>query len=217
MLDPIGKVLALMTGIVSESSRCAVFRFALALVLAGSFGVTSCSSHLEGPGRAVADLEGSAAVGMSYVDFLHKLQSLGSAIALAKQEGASETALRPYTDAFEIYMSAQALWKQKIDCPAAFQFGDPDSCPTERIFGVVRDLAAKYNVTFDQYDEAGIRAYEKMMEAREKEVKQWVDRGMPGGYAPFRQPAYQLQRANGDVFDKLLSTMWKKAAQTAKQ
>jgi hypothetical protein len=64
---------------------------------------TACASHIEAPRKAAADLEGSAATGMSYLDFVKKLQDLGGSIALARQEGASERSLRPYSEAFDMY------------------------------------------------------------------------------------------------------------------
>ena len=195
-----------------------VSTFALALAFIGTFGLVSCSSHLKGPRKAAADLEGSAAVGMSFVDFLSKLQSLSGAIALAKEEGASEMELRPYAEALEVYMSIQALWKQKIDCPSAFGQGDPNSCQTERIFREVRDLTLKYKVPFDKYDEASISAYEKEVNTYEKRLQRLQERGLDAyEQGVFRPWPGALQRANADVFESLLSEMWRNAARKAKQ
>lgn len=180
---------------------------AIIVVLAGWYDIIPFGWHTGGIRKAVADLEGSATVGMSYLDFVHKLQDFSSAITLAKQQGAGERALLPYEESLEIYLLSQDLWKQKIDCPAAFGNGDPAGCPTKKTFDVVRNIAEKFNVPFDDFDKATIAQYEREEEKFER----------PGGYPNFPPSMWGLQRINGTMFDKLLSAMWGKAAETANQ
>ena len=80
----------------------------------------ACCSRVEGLRRAAADLEGSAAVGMDYMDLGQKLQNLGTAIVLAKDQGASAGELEPYVRAFDMYKDSYDLWELKIECPAEF-------------------------------------------------------------------------------------------------
>jgi hypothetical protein len=187
-----------------------VFFFAAMLVVA-------CASRVGGVRRALAELDGATTVGINYVDFVHKLQDVGGAIAIAKQDGATERDLQPFEKAFEIYTRSSALWQQKIDCPAAFGPGDPNGCRTERIFQDLREVAKLYDVKFDQLDEAAIRDYEKEMAFYETKVEKIVARGSTPYDAGISRPApYALQRANGHVVDAVLAAMWQKAALASK-
>ncbi len=164
----------------------------LAVAFISFLALSACGSRVEGPRRAAAELDGATAAGVTYLEFGSKLQALGGAIVLARQEGATEGELRPYVESFETYKDSAALWKMKIDCPPAFSGGDPTSCgPIHIIEGDVETLAAKYKVPYDN-----------------QAIKKWRNEGFKGLY-----PSYEAQRANRDVFDRLLQTMWRKAAQ----
>jgi hypothetical protein len=177
------------------------------LVLACYLVTSACTSHIEAPRRAAADLAGCAAVGMSYLDFVHKLQSFSSAIELARREGASASELRPFTQAFEFYRESQTLWKMKIDCASAFAPGQELLCPLwgSRVLGEttlddIGELAKKYGVPYDRTAEAKWRTAQR--EAKDENSLR---------AAVF--PAYAIQKANAEVFAPLLSAIWKKAAQ----
>jgi hypothetical protein len=153
----------------------------------------ACASHLEAPRKAAADLEGSAVVGMSYQDFVKKLQDFAAAIALARQEGASEKALLPYSEAFDIYRDSKTIWQMKIDCPKLFDLQN-ESCSAFAGFDTIPDMAKKYGVAYPE----GSR----------------LPRGAKGGYS---HEWITYVEANHGVFDKLLSTIWEKAQQRAKE
>lgn len=173
----------------------------LGICLIAGIGMVACSSHIEAPRKAAADLEGSAAAGMTYIDFGQKLQALGSAIALAKREGATENALRPYTGAFEIYKDSLDLWELKIDCPAEFAEGDGCRAAVPSVAETVQALAAKYGVP---YGDSTLK-------------KAWVKSDF-GGPAVYTYPnVWEVRSANRAVFQKLLSTIWDKADKKSKE
>jgi hypothetical protein len=84
--------------------------------------------RLDGIRQAEADIQGALAVGISYLDFQHKLQALASAVVLADQSGVSVSVLANHRKAIETYMDGATLWKLKIDCPDVFS-GELSSCP----------------------------------------------------------------------------------------
>ncbi len=161
----------------------------------------ACGSRTEAPRKAAADLEGSAAAGMSYsyIDFSQKLQALGSAISLARRDGASESALRPYQEAFDTYMDGMDLWKLKIACPAEFMEGGTDCSIVE---SKMEEFASKYNVP---YEGSNLN-------------RAWLHKN---ANVPFGRrelyPTWDVRRANTDVFPKLLGTIWDKANQKSKE
>jgi hypothetical protein len=101
--------------------------------------------------QAAADLEGSVAVGVSYLDFRHKLQNVSSALVWARQTGVKPDRLRPYEQAIEGYMDSLNLWKLKLQCPSAFGDGYPECSATLE----VEALAAKYGLPFDRHAPLG--------------------------------------------------------------
>jgi hypothetical protein len=106
--------------------------------------LVACGSHMEGLRRAAADLEGSAAAGMSYSDLGQKLQNFGSAIVLAKDQGVGADDLRPYEKAFDMYKDSYDLWKLKIDCPV--EFGEVNGSDCSWVGRKVDELAAEYGL-----------------------------------------------------------------------
>lgn len=82
--------------------------------------------------QAAADLEGSVAVGVSYLDFRHKLQNVSSALVWARQTGVKPDRLRPYEQAIEGYMDSLNLWKLKLQCPSALVTGTRNVQPLSR-------------------------------------------------------------------------------------
>jgi len=156
----------------------------------------ACSSHTEAPRKAAADLEGSAAAGMSYNDFGQKLQALGAAISLARRDGASARALLPYQNAFDIYVHGMELWKLKIDCPAEFMQTGTDCSIVE---SKIEEFAAKYNVPYK-----GSNLH-----------RAWLHKNANGSRELY--PTWDVRQANKDAFPKLLSAIWDKANQTSKE
>lgn len=133
---------------------------------------------------------------MSYLDFMKKLQDFAATIALARQEGATKKALRPYSEALDIYNDSRELWQMKIHCPLLFD-------PTERCSmavgaDAIPDMAKKYGVPYP------IEAPSQPLSSSSPSLDEWTTYRSKQCYA------------NRQVFETLLSTIWEKARQKAK-
>jgi hypothetical protein len=177
--------------------------FGVLVLAAGGFWYQQKTSTA-GPRRAAAALEGAATAGMSFLDFEHKLQDFAGAIALAEQEGAMKSKLRPYKEAFDMYKDSQTLWKIKLDCPTVFEIKiemmkRQFSCGSG-FFGPVQvdaivALAKKYDVHYDRIPAENLITID-----------------------PYNNDIrlLKLQIENSGLFMPLLSKIWSKAAEKAR-
>jgi hypothetical protein len=163
--------------------------------------------------QAEADLEGAIGVGVNYLDLGHRVQNLASAVVLAKQNGTRADLVRPYENALEMYMDSLALWKLKLQCPSAFR----DQFPTCSVTPEIEALAARYSVPFDR-NAALDPATEKLlrtiaaMDTYSSRLTAAQVRDAHERKFESLRAGYEEQQSLSAGYNKLLTTIWRKAA-----